>query len=286
MTIWTFFIVLSRLGARDQMGPYDLALLRFAFAALAVAPVVLARRSGARFGTLTARRAAVLAAFGGLGFTGFAFAGFARAPAAHAAVLMPGTLPFSTALIAYLVLGERVSARRAAGLAAILAGVALMAWQALAHDGAQTWRGDLMFPLAAMCWAVFTVLARKWGVDPVDATLAVPVFALALYLPLYCLLAEPGLAQVPWRTIVATGVFQGVIALVVSMWAFSRAVAVLGPVKTTMVTALAPAAAAILAVPLLGESLTLPVVLGLAAVSAGMVIGVGSGAGRDGGDSR
>jgi drug/metabolite transporter (DMT)-like permease len=75
--------------------------------------------------------------------------------------------------------------------------------------------------------------------------------------------------------LLATGFFQGVVAFVVSMWAFSRVAATFGPVKTSMMTALAPALAAVVAVPMLGEPLSLLVVLGLLAVTAGMIVGVG-----------
>lgn len=273
--IWTFFIVLSRLGARGAIGVFDLAFLRFVFGALAVLPFFLRRPAGRRLGGLTAPRAAVLALFGALGFTGLAFAGFARAPAAHAAVLMPGTLPFSTALIALVVLGERITQRKALGLAAILCGVLLMAWHTLSDAPPGTWRGDLMFPLASVSWALFTVLSRRWSVDPLDATVAVPLFALAGYAPVYWLFLPKALDSIPPLLLLATGVFQGVFAFVAAMWAFSRVVATFGPIRTTMITAVAPVLAALVAVPVLGEPLSGLVVLGLAAVTIGMVVGVG-----------
>jgi drug/metabolite transporter (DMT)-like permease len=132
-----------------------------------------------------------------------------------------------------------------------------------------------MFPLAAASWAVFTVLARRWRINPIDATLAVPLLAFLLYVPFYWLFAPKQLALLPWTTLLATGFFQGVVAFVVSMWAFSRVAATFGPVKTSMMTALAPALAAVVAVPMLGEPLSLLVVLGLLAVTAGMIVGVG-----------
>jgi len=273
--IWASFIIFSRMGARGLIDVFDLAFLRFAFGAAAVLPCILARPAGRRLGSLTAARLLVLACFGALGFTGFAFAGFARAPAAHAAVLMPGTLPFATALVALFVLGERISGRKALGLAAILAGIALMALQSLADAGARTWLGDIMFPLASLSWAIFTVLMRKWRINAIDATLFVPLTAFLLYAPGYWMLSTGGLAKLSWATVIATGFFQGIIAFVVSMWAFTRVVDAFGPVRTTMMTAVAPALAAVAAVPLLGEPLSLLVVMGLGAVTAGMIIGVG-----------
>jgi drug/metabolite transporter (DMT)-like permease len=273
--IWTFFIVLSRATVRVHVAIWDLALLRFAFAAAAVLPFVMRRPAGRRLGGLTLRRAVLLAMFGGLGFTGFAFLGFAHAPAAHGAVLMPGTLPFSTAVAALVILGERVSPRKALGLAAILVGICLMAIRAVSDQQGATWQGDLMFPLASACWAMFAVLSRKWRIDPVDATLAVPLFSCLIYLPCYIAFAPDKLAGMAPADMLWLGVFQGLLATVASMWAFSRVVAIFGPVKTTMITALAPVLAALAAIPILGEAVTPLIACGLAAVTLGMVIGVG-----------
>jgi drug/metabolite transporter (DMT)-like permease len=273
--IWALFIVLSRRDVRGEVTIYDLAFLRFGFAALLVAPIALARPPGRRLGGLTPMRALALTLFGGLGFTVFAFLGLTMAPAAHGAVLMPGTLPFFAALIARALLGERITPRKAMGLAAILAGVVLMGVEAFSGTQFGTWKGDLMFPLAACCWAMFTVLSRKWRVDALDATVAIPLFALILFLPAYLAFAPKQLALVPWSVWLPLAFFQGGIALVASMWAFSKVVAAFGPTRTTMITALAPALAALIAVPLLGELLSFPVTLGLLCVTAGMIIGVG-----------
>jgi drug/metabolite transporter (DMT)-like permease len=55
---------------------------------------------------------------------------------------------------------------------------------------------------------------------------------------------------------------------------FGRMVQIYGPVRTTMITALAPPLAALIAVPLLDEPLTRWVVLGLGGVVLGTIIGV------------
>lgn len=275
IAIWALFIVLSRASVRQDVTMWDLAFLRFTFAALSVLPFFLARPPGRRLGTLTPMRAAVLAAFAGLGFTLFAFKAFSLAPASHGAVLMSGTLPFSTALIAWAVLGERVTRRKALGLAAILVGVVMMAMQSFRQTGGPTWAGDALFPLASGSWAVFAVLSRKWRVAPVDATLAIPLFACVAYVPAYVLLAPIGLGAMGMVSMISLGLFQGVLALVVSMWAFSRVLASFGPVRTSMITSLAPPVAAVGAVFLLDEALTPLVLVGLVAVTVGMIVGVG-----------
>jgi drug/metabolite transporter (DMT)-like permease len=280
--IWTFFILLSRLSTRTSFNPFDLAFLRFSAAALAVG-LILALRPRAPAGApyfagVTPPRALALALFGGAGFTALAYTGFVFAPAAHASVLMPGTLPLSAALIAWAVLGDPITRRKAAGLAAIIGGVVLVGAHALAETpqagDENTWIGDVAFPFASVSWAFFTVYIRKWKVGAVDATILVCLICFVLYVPAYLLWAPKKLALASINTILITAFFQGVIALVVSMWFFTRAVAALGPTKTTMVTSVVPALSAVLAVPLLGEPLSVYLVLGVAAVTAGMLIGI------------
>ena len=280
--IWCFFILQSRFATRTSFNPFDLAFLRFCAAALAVLPILLLRSGGPHFAGVTPLRALVLALFGGIGFTALAYTGFTLAPVAHASVLMPGTLPLSAALIALVILGEPISRRKALGLTAIIGGVVLVGVHTLSEAPAagseSAWIGDICFPLASVSWALFTVYTRKWRVGAVDATILVALICCTLYAPAYLLFAPKRLLDAPLSVILSTGFFQGVIALVVSMWCFTRAVAALGPTRTTMITSVVPALSALLAVPLLGEPLTLTLVLGLMAVTAGMLIGVTGGA--------
>ena len=48
---------------------------------------------------------------GGLMYALLAYSGFFYAPAAHASVLLPGSLPLWTSLLAVVVLGERIDGR-------------------------------------------------------------------------------------------------------------------------------------------------------------------------------
>ena len=103
-----------------------------------------------------------------------AYTGFFYAPAAHASVLMPGSLPLWTALLAAWVLRDRITPARALGLALIVAGDLLVGGRSLLHafEGGEVWKGDLLFMSAAFCWACYSVVARRHGLDAVRATIA------------------------------------------------------------------------------------------------------------------
>lgn len=287
LLIWTSFILIARLSAKGHLNPFDIAFLRFACSGAIVLPIVVVQR-GRLLGQLGANprqawgRGAALAATAGVGYCSLAYSGFFFAPVAHAAVLLPGSLPLYTAILAALLTGERFRRARLVGLAAIVAGDLLIGGTSLlrALDGHDTsWKGDLLFLGAAMTWALYSVLCRRWKLDAVPATCAIAIGCLLSYVPLFALGAALGvvptrLPVAPWSEILFQAVYQGGLAMFVAGVAFTQAVKTFGPVRTTMVTALVPVLATLLAVPLLGEPLTVTAVIGLVCVTAGLLIGV------------
>ncbi|RZL04753.1 MAG: DMT family transporter, partial [Rubrivivax sp.] len=212
-----------------------------------------------------------------------AYSGFFLAPAAHGAVLMPGSLPLWTTLLAALLLGERITPLRAGGLALIVLGDLMVGGPSLlqAFNGGTVWIGDLLFMTAAASWSVYGVLVRRHRLDAVHATIALVVFMVFSYVPGYALLAwggwvRSGLAAAPWSEIAAQMVMQGVLSVAISGITFTRMIEYWGPVRSTMVTALVPGLSALGAVFLLGEPLSWSLMLGLALVTAGIVLGVRS----------
>ena len=115
------------------------------------------------FSPLPLRLTATVGFFGGLLYAVLAYSGFVFAPAGHAAVLMPGSLPLWTTLLAALFLGTRITRARALGLALIVAGRLLVGGSSLlrAFDGGEVWKGDLLFMVTALCWACMRALTAS-----------------------------------------------------------------------------------------------------------------------------
>lgn len=288
LVIWTSFILVARGSANaGTLLPLDIAFLRFAASAAVALPVVAWLAWRRRLAPLPWRRTAVLAAVAGAGYCGLAYSGFFFAPAAHAAVLLPGSLPLWTAAAAALLLGQWPAPARWAGLGLIVAGNALVGGasllQALQPGGAGTvWIGDLLFLSASACWALYSVLCRRWQVGAVPATLGIAVGCGLACVPPYALAVAAGwvpsgLAAAPWREIVFQAVYQGVFAMLLAGLAFTQVVATFGPQRTTMITAAVPVLAALAAVPLLGEALSAAALAGLVCVTAGLLLGLRSG---------
>ena len=318
--IWTAFIIVARATTDPARGavltPFDIALARVLGAGLILLPWGgwLVRRDRARmrdgrdggasvdqgdtgsvaapgsaarqssfFGLspLSLRITAATGVFGGLLYGVLAYHGFLFAPAAHASVLLPGSLPLWTSLLAVLVLGERLTLSRLTGLACIVAGGLLVGGASLLHafDGGSVWKGDVLFMAAAFCWSVYSVLARRHRLDAVRATIAITVFAFFTYLPVYGVLvalhAIPShLATAPLGAFVFQMLFQGCGSVVISGITFTKMIQYFGPVRSTMFTAIVPGSSALGAAYFLGEPLSWNLWAGLAMVTLGILFGV------------
>ncbi len=302
VVIWTSFIVIARASAdparAGTLNPFDITYARIWGASLILLPWGwwITRRDRLRhmengaqrlpssiggLSPLSLRVTASVGIFGGVMYAMLAYSGFVFAPAAHASVLMPGSLPLWTALLAVVVLQDRITPGRALGLALIVVGDLLVGGTSLLHalDGSDVWRGDVLFVLAAMVWATYSVLARRFALDAVRATIAITAFAFVTYVPVYTVLlllqAVPGQVLVaPMGEVVFQMFFQGVGSVVISGISFTKMIQHFGPVRSTMITAVVPGSSALAAAVVLGEPLPWNVLCGLALVTLGIVFGV------------
>jgi drug/metabolite transporter (DMT)-like permease len=148
VAIWTSFIVIARASADPSRGgtlsPFDMVYARLWGAGLVLLPwgwwlSRRARLAGQGAGSLGGLSPlplhipARVGIFGGLLYAMLAYSGFVFAPAAHASVLLPGSLPLWTTLLALVLLGDRISWGRALGLALIVGGDVLVGGSSLLH---------------------------------------------------------------------------------------------------------------------------------------------------------
>ena len=267
IAIWSGFQLASRFGTRSGMNAADLAALRFSISGVLMLPWFV--RHGLH--GIGLPRAVALAATGGLGFGTLAFVGFMFAPANHAAVLMSGSLPLFTTLAASLLIGETLGPLKRLGLALIVAGIALIGVESFAGSGLGYWRSDLCFLAAAISWSLFTVACRAWRVAPQQGAIVVCTLSLFLYMPVYLLFMTPRFAELPAGELMFQMVYQGVIATIVTIFAYTRAVASLGAATATMMTAAVPGIVTLAAAPLLDETPSWFALAGVAIVTLGMI---------------
>ena len=268
--IWTGFILVSRAGGKGTLTGFDVTALRFGTGAL-IALFFLRRV------TLPPPRVlALFTVFGGIGYAMAVYAAFRLAPAAHAAVLLPGALPFATALIAWLWLRQSPTRPQRFALGLVLLGILLTAGDTLSHGPALTGSqllGDALFLCGSSSWAVFTLLLRQHPMPPLAATVSVTLGSAVIYLPLWWLFLPSTMSQAPVAEIVMQVLYQGVLVVFIAMLTYTLAVRHLGPQAVALLMAVVPGLSAVAAVPVLGEALSALTVAGLAAVTAGAVIG-------------
>lgn len=286
LCIWSSFILIARASAQHTLTAFDIAFLRFLFSGVMVLPLLAWRaareaRWGAALEGMSLARAFTLGALGGAGYCGLTYSAFFFAPATHGAILLPGSLPLWTALTAAVLLGEPVGRMRYAGLGLIVVGDVFVGGPSLAaaFDGGEVWKGDALFLCAALTWSTYAVLCRKWRIGAITATLAVAFSCLVTAVPLYAAGAALGawpsaLAQASWREIAFQGVYQGGVTMLIAGVAFTHVVTTFGPMRTVMITALVPVITALAAVPLLGEPITVTLIVGLVCVTTGLLFGL------------
>jgi drug/metabolite transporter (DMT)-like permease len=292
VTIWTAFIIIARASAQHSLLPLDITWARIVGASVILLPwswwmVRQQRREHPHTGSfgglspLPWRTTVVTGFFGGFAYAVLAYSGFFYAPAAHGSVLMPGSLPLWTSVLAVFLLGERLHGYRLIGLAMIVSGDLLVGGSSLRHafDGGTVWIGDLLFMGASACWSTYSVLSRRYQLQAVPATMAITCFAFVTFVPLYALLCGMGWLQThlltaPWQEVVWQALFQGGGSVVLSGISFTLMIRAYGPVRSTMLTALVPGLSALGAVFFLGEPLGWQVLLGLSLVTVGIVFGV------------
>lgn len=270
--IWSAWPVFSRLAVRDSvLTAQDITALRFLCAGLILLPYLW--KKGLQ--GLPLHHAGILAFGAGIPYVLLAVGGLSLAPASHNVLLAPPTMLTITTLFGWLLLKDKPNTARLVGLALIMTGSACIAWESMQAINSDSLVGDLMFMAAGTCWAIYTLAVRAFKVDAWHATAIVSVFSMVLYLPYYLIMVDGNILDVPWYDSVIQALFQGLGTAVLALLFFTKAVALLGAGRGAVFTALIPAIAIIMAIPVLQEIPSRMELIGLCIVSAGMVAAFG-----------
>ncbi len=272
--------IASRHGVTTRLGPLELAVLRYGIPALVLLPLLA--RTGLFPAGLPRPQLGLLVLGGGLPFGLLVLAGAQWAPAAHMGVFMAGSVPLFTALGARLVHAERISGLRLAGLLLIAGGMAVFGASSVA-DAAHSWRGDVLFMLAALLWAAYTLMFRGSGLTPWQGAAVINAWSLLLLSPLLLWVGAPRLLTAPWTDVAWQALGQGVFAGLLGLVTYMIAIARLGAAHASLSAALVPISTALGAAWLLGEPLGAGTLLACLLVAGGGWCGAGQ---RGAGEAR
>jgi len=256
VTLWAGGLVLTRYGLKGSLTIADIILLRVLLPALMLLPFLprhLPAIRGVSWPLLL-----VMLAGSGLPFMALSSTGAYFAPVAHAGALMPGCMPLFAALLAFLLLHERVDRMRGIGFVLMAIGaLSLGGWTILhgedLHGSGKIWLGDLSFLTGGFFWACYTVALRKSGLQPVAVTALVYIVSILLFLPVYFSgLLPVNIWNAPaWE--IGVQLAQSVLSGLASMFAFSIAIRRLGAASGAAFATLVPVMAALMGIPILGE---------------------------------
>lgn len=254
-----------------ESGPATLAMFRYAIGALCLLPVLYIQKMPLRF----ARRDILpIAGFGIVQF-GILIAllnyGLSYITAARAALLF-ASFPLLTMIVAALLGREKLTVAKTLGVLLTMLGVALaLGEKVFDASSAERWVGEAAVLLAALCGAVCSVLYRPYLQR--YPTLSIGAFAMLASVGFLAILAMwegaftgwSGYSPTGWAAVIFIGLSSG-IGYYGWLWALRHA----SPTRVTVFLGLSPVTAALLGALLLAEPVTMPLLLGLAVLLAGL----------------
>lgn len=271
--LWALNLSVSRYILTNGLQPLAYSTVRYGLAALVFVAATLAGERTLRVARADLRLVAVAAVVLWLNQLAFVYA--LKTTSASVVGLILGATPMFAALLGLAFGTERPTARFWGGATLSFAGVALVALGA----GGEL-RGDLGGVLlgiaTALTWAAYSV-----AIAPLMRTYSpwrISTIVLALCWAGVAVVGAPQLASQEWALgweVWALLVFATLGPLVLTNVLWFRSLHRIGPAKATLAANLQPFVAAVLAVWLLAESLTLLQVLGGVLIAVGILVARG-----------
>jgi drug/metabolite transporter (DMT)-like permease len=248
--------ILARIAFASGVDTPTLLALRFAIAAL----VMLAIAAGRRIALPSGRALAVVMLLGAVGYGGQAFSFFTAltlAPAGVVALLLY-LHPALVALLAAVLLRERLTAVKLVALASALAGTVLTIAPALASDGMPDGSGIVLgisFAVAAAVFYSLYIIVGAWigrRVAAFPVSTVVITSAAALFI-VVSLLRGPRWPQTSagWLAVAAIALLSTVAAVTLYFAGLRR----IGPTRASTLSTIEPLVTVTLAAIVLGEGI-------------------------------
>jgi drug/metabolite transporter (DMT)-like permease len=190
------------------------------------------------------------------------------------ASLALSTLPLHTMVIGALLGIEPLTLRKSLGVGIAVVGVVAALASGLSAAPAGAWRGELIMTAAVLCMAFYNVWSRPFirrssALGFLTVGMGAGAAALILVASLTGRLASlDSFGASQWIAGIYLGVGGGALAFILWVWALERAT----PTRVANTMTVNPIAAGLLATTLVGEPITLNLVVGLVAVFAGIWI--------------
>lgn len=237
---WAAGFVVAKHGIEIGFSPADLALHRFLWSGLLLMPLVL--HDGIKdLGGIGWGRGSVMSILSGPPQALLAYTGFILVPLGHGTTIQPATAALAGIVLAAIVLRERPSPSRILGGVAITAGLVVFGFESLTTIGTHGIAGDLLFAAAGAFWACFGILLRQWSISGTRVVAAVGAISVLVFAPLHAVLVGyEGIWRMGWAENLLQIAVQGLVAGVLPIFLFARAVTLLGAGRAATFPALVP----------------------------------------------
>lgn len=258
--------------AVDAAPPFTIAAARFGIASILLfAWARLTKRP------LSPVRRSDVPIIVGLGITAIAgynwlfLTGLTLAPASDGAIIVPGLAPVFTAILAGMLIGERLGVRGFIGLVVAAVGLFLVVNPAGGTDERRL-LGDLFFIGGALLWAVYNVIARRASArfSAVSATLYGTALGTVILVPLAVLEGGIGRLTTAGGDALAGVAYLALFGTVGAFVLLNMGVARIGASRASAFALLVPLVGVLSSVWLLGEELGPLTVVGGAVVLVGL----------------
>lgn len=245
------WFVVTRLGLRHDLRVWDVIALRFGEGAVLLTPALLVGPS--RLSLQAWSQGIVLAVLWGAPFILMVGIGLQATSATLTSTVTPTLMPVFAGFIAWTLLGERLHAYQLYGFGLIVAGLPALAYGYIRAAGNLDLGGAAALVTAAFMWALYAMRLRRTGLTSLQAAALICFWPAILYLPLYLGIGLSDLIHASANELLFQSIYQGIMMSVVAIFAFNRAVTLLGPRAAAAIIALIPVSATLLAIPVLSE---------------------------------
>jgi len=245
--IWSGWIVFSRSGLQSQLTAADITLLRFVTAALVTLPWAIRYR----WKGCSITRVLVVALGCGFPYTLLSFWGISLNSAANAGVLVNGSLPAITAILAVFWQKAKLSKALWIVIVAMIISNALLLFGA--RDGWQLHPFGLLLLLsAAVVLSTYMMAIKRWSIKLSDIIVWIPLVNAVLFFPIW-LVMPSSLMSAALNDIAFQMIYQGLVVSVCGLLLFSFSVQKLGALNASFFMAFVPVVTAFLATAVLSE---------------------------------
>lgn len=257
------------------MDPYSFNALRFIFATALLWYVARKRGHTLKVEKEHFWKLVGIGIVGNLFYQLFFIIGVNYTYAANAAVML-GTIPIWVALLSQFFTDEKLTLLKGFGVLFAFAGVTLiiMGGQDTLSFESETFLGNIITLVAAVCWATYTILSRKYLAvySPIQYSAFMSVVGLIALL----IVGLPFLVKLDWSQISYIGYggifYSGALSIGLAYIIWNNGVKMIGAVRTAAYQNLVPVLGLIFGLVLLGEELSVLQYIGAGLVITGIVL--------------